>query len=110
VTFRLYAATPASNGTPAKTALENCQAHGTTLGSGGLIYVEQETVDGVAASETESTSNTTVKVESDATVYWWVTYDPADSAFTGRQSDCVENTVVDFTDHAGPGTVFTPSP
>lgn len=109
VTFRLYAATPASNGTPAKTALENCLAHGTTLDAGGLIYEESKSITGDTESETVSTSNSTEAVSADAIVYWWVTYDPADDAFSGRQSDCVENTDIDFTNHAGPGDLF-PTP
>ena len=44
----------------------------------------------------------------DETYYWRVTYDPGDSAFIGRQSDCVENTVLTFNNDAGPGTEFPP--
>ena len=38
--------------------------------------------------------------------YWKVTYDPADSGFTGRQSDCSEFIALDFTNDGGPGTLF----
>ncbi len=94
VIFRLYS------------SLTSCEAHGTTVGSGGLLYEETETLTGGAASETVSTSNTSVAVDADADVYWWVTYDPEDDAFTGRQSDCLEHTDIDFTNDAGPGTLF----
>jgi hypothetical protein len=35
-----------------------------------------------------------------------VTYDPKNAAFTGRQSNCVETTALDFTNDAGPGSLF----
>ena len=109
VTFRLYVGTPASNGTPAMTALENCQAHGTTQGEGGLVYVETKTLTGDAATEIVATNNTTYPLTSlTAEAYWWVTYDPEDDAFTGIQSDCAESTSVTFVNDAGPGTLFTP--
>jgi hypothetical protein len=99
VTFRLY------------TSLANCQAHGETLGEGGLLYVEVEDVTGGSESENETTSNSTVPRAGNETVYWWVTYDTGDDAFTGSQSDCVENTALTFINDAGPGTIFpTPSP
>jgi hypothetical protein len=94
VTFKLY------------DSLADCQLHGAT----GLLYSETKTVIGGAHSENLSTSNTTVPVAFDATVYWWVMYDTGDSAHTGRQSDCAENVDMAFTNDAGPGTLFTPSP
>ncbi len=66
------------------------------------------TVGGGGAGNTASTNNTTVAVDADATVYWRVTYDPKNTAFTGRQSACAESTAVDFTNDAGPGTLFPP--
>lgn len=99
VTFRLY------------DTVANCQLHGDIVGSGGLLYEEVETLTGGAESETVGTSNTSVAVDDDATVVWYVTYSTGDDAFTGRQSDCVERTAIDFTEDAGPGTLFpTPIP
>jgi hypothetical protein len=72
----------------------------------GLLYKETDTISGGANSETESTNNTTVSVNTDQTVYWKVTYDTGDTAHTGRQSNCVENIMFDFTGDAGPGTLF----
>jgi hypothetical protein len=57
---------------------------------------------------TVGTSNTTVSVNdtSVTTYYWRVTYASGDTAHTGRQSDCVENVQVQFTNDAAPGTLF----
>jgi hypothetical protein len=105
VTFRLYVADGGS------TAAENCALHGETQGSGGLVYVEQKTLVGGDDVETVSTNNTTYPLTSlTSEAYWWVTYDPNDTAFSGIQSDCAESTSVTFVDHAGPGTLFPPPP
>jgi hypothetical protein len=88
-------------------SLANCQAHGTTVGAGGLLYAQTVLTGAAAHSVTVGTTNTTVSVgPADATVYWYVTYATGDSAHTGRQSNCTENTAVDFTNDAGPGTLF----
>jgi hypothetical protein len=105
VVFRLYG--PTNGGTP-HTALENCLAHGDTVNLGGLLYKETKNNVGGAQSATTSTSNTTVSVDVSETYYWRVTYDPGNSTFIGRQSDCVENTVLTFNNDAGPGTQFPP--
>jgi len=55
-----------------------------------------------ATSKTVGTSNTSVKVSADATVYWRVIYS-GDARHDGRISNCLENTAVDFTDDPGPG-------
>jgi hypothetical protein len=102
VVFRLYG--PTDGATP-QTALQNCQAHGDTLNSGGLLYKETDTAGG-NHSVTVDTNNTTVSVNTNDTFYWRVTYDPGDTAHTGRQSDCVENVSTAFTNEAGPGTLF----
>jgi hypothetical protein len=81
----------------------NCQANGST---GLLGTFTDSTVGGGGAGNTAKTNNTTIEVQADATVAWRVTYDPKNSAFTGRQSACVERTAVDFTDDPGPGTLF----
>jgi hypothetical protein len=101
VIFRLYQATVGGN-----TALQNCLAHGDTVGSGGLIYTETKTIVGGANQETVGTTNTTVSVDADGSYYWRVTYATGDTAHTGRQSDCVENTALTFTNDSGPGTIF----
>jgi hypothetical protein len=101
VVFRLFGPT---DGVTPHTALENCLAHGAT----GLIYTETKNNVGGAQSATTSTSNTSVSVDVSETYYWRVTYDPGDAAFIGRQSDCVENTVLTFNNDAGPGTEFPP--
>ncbi len=99
VTFRLY------------DTVANCQLGGDTVGSGGLLYKETDTIAGGALTETESTSNTSVSVSANATIAWLVTYAPGDSAFTGIQSNCVERTALTFTEDPGPGTLFpTPIP
>jgi hypothetical protein len=103
VIFRLYGPT---NGGDPKTALQNCLAHGDSVGSGGLLYKETKTSVGGTHSVTVGTSNTSVAVDASATYYWRVTYATGDSAHTGRQSDCVENTVLTFNNDAGTGTLF----
>jgi hypothetical protein len=105
VVFRLYG--PTGGGTP-HTALENCTAHGDTVGSAGLLYRETQNPVGGSHSVTVGTSNTTVSVNdtSVTTYYWRVTYASGDTAHTGRQSDCVENVQVQFTNDAAPGTLF----
>ncbi len=82
--------------------LANCQAGGTT----GRLYTETQTNVGGQNSVTVSTSNTTVSVNTNTTVFWKVTYAPGDQAHTGRQSTCTENTVFTFNNDSGPGTLF----
>ena len=96
VTFRLY------------DTLANCQAHGVTADQGGLLYTKAVTL---SSTNTASTDNSTVAVNTNTTVYWWVTYTPAagDTAHEGRQSDCLENTQFVFTNNTGPGTLFPPA-
>jgi hypothetical protein len=97
VTFRLFGSTTGATG------LENCQADDGT----GELYEESFTMPADAGeSETFDTDNTTVSVSDDDTYYWKVTYDPADSGFTGIQSDCLESVAIDFTNDAGPGSLF----
>jgi hypothetical protein len=98
VTFRLY------------DSLSNCQLYGTTLGEGGLLYEEEVALTGGTQSEVVTTDNTTIELTATtaSTVYWWVTFDPGDDVFTGRQSDCQENVSVTFVNDSGPGTLWTP--
>jgi hypothetical protein len=104
VTFSLYGggASDAAN-------YANCQAAGTT----GRIYTTSfSTNDGLnghpaaAHSETFGTSQNTVAVSDNETVYWLVTYATGDQAHTGRQSSCAESTQTVFVNSTGDGTVF----
>jgi hypothetical protein len=100
VVFRLYGGTNPAN------ALANCQAGGTTVGSGGLLYTETKNNVGGQNSVTTGTNNTSVSVNTSGTYYWLVTYATGDSAHTGRKSACAENTVLTFNNDNGPGVVF----
>jgi len=101
VIFRLYQATVGGN-----SALLNCQAHGGTVGQGGLIYTETKSNVGGTHTATTGTTNTSVSVDVNGTYYWRVTYATGDQLHTGRQSDCIENTVLTFNNDPGPGTIF----
>jgi hypothetical protein len=98
VTFQLY---QAGGG---KTALQNCVAGSTAIGVGGLLYAQTNSNVGGANQVTTETSNTSVAVSTDGTYYWSVVYDPGDAQHVGRQSQCLENTVLDFTQDPGPGS------
>ncbi len=91
-------------------SLANCTngAAQQTVGQGGLLYKQSFTPVGGAATEAFSTTNTGTAVSADSTIAWRVTYTPAagDTAHTGRQSACTETTALDFTNDAGPGTLF----
>src|SRR5207244_12128630 len=100
VTFYLYAGDTAANN------LANCQAHGTTLNSGGLVYTQAFSTSSTPAHSEPFDSANTVAVSDNTTVYWRVTYATGDTAHTGRQSDCMESTQTVFTNDPGPGTLF----
>jgi hypothetical protein len=108
VTFYLYGATTGT--TPAEkaaSALANCQAHGGTEGTGGLLKIFTATQSTAAPTFTADTNKqTSVSVSANTTVYWRDTYAPNNSAFLGIQSDCVENTATTFVNDSGPGTAF----
>jgi hypothetical protein len=93
VTFRLFGATAS----PLATALENCTNDDGTATSQGLLYAPASTAISGAAPQSAKTNNTTVAVTSDATVYWHVIYDSTDGSQIGSESNCVENTAVNFT-------------
>jgi hypothetical protein len=89
VQFKLF------SGADATTALSNCNANGSTVGSGGLLYETSATINGTTSSQTVSTSNTSVKMPSDtAHLYWRVTYSFTGSVpgYAPSSSQCVENT------------------
>jgi hypothetical protein len=98
VAFKLYGAT--GGGTP-KTALENCQANGDVVGSGGLLYKPAAQNISGASPQSAGTSNSSVAVTADSTVVWRVTYTSTNQAQLGSSSACVESTAVDFSGDDG---------
>jgi hypothetical protein len=74
-----------------------------TVGTGGLLY--RQIVDPLPATGIVNTSNTSVKVESTATVWWRVEFTSTNTQQKGRNSLCVENINATLTPDAGPGTV-----
>jgi hypothetical protein len=95
VVFRLYG------------SLASCQAHGDTVGVGGLLYKESKTLGAAAHSQNTATDNTTYRESAaSATLYWRVTYAPGDTAHTGRQSDCTESILSTIAADSGSGTLF----
>ena len=80
VAFRLYDTLP------------NCQANGAT----GLLYQQSVAISG-ASPQSATTSNTTLRIAMDTTVYWNVAYTSTNPLQTGSASTCVESTLVDFT-------------
>jgi len=94
VKFRLY------------DSLANCQAStpSDTVGQGGLLYRQIVNLPGNAFSSTVGTTNTTVAVSADTTVYWLVEFTSTNSAQVGRKSVCAESTELDFTNDGGPGS------
>ena len=94
VKFRLY------------DSLANCQATTPSdiVGTGGLLYSQTVNLPGNAFSSTVGTSNSTVAVSTDTTVYWLVEFTSTNTAQFGRNSICVENTQTTFVNDAGPGS------
>ena len=75
--------------------------------TGTPMYPETVALKGGSASETVSTSNTSVSVDTAGPFYWLVQYTPGDPlVHTGRQSACVENVSPSFTNDSGPGTLY----
>jgi hypothetical protein len=94
VKFRLY------------DSLGNCQAPtpSDTVGTGGLLYKETVNLPGDAFSSTVATTNSTVKVDTNTTVYWLVEFSSTNQAQFGRNSICVENTSTTFVNDSSGGT------
>ena len=94
VKFRLY------------NSLANCQATtpSDTVGVGGLLYKQSVDLPGNQFSSNVGTTNSTVAVSTDTTVYWLVQFTSTNTAQFGRNSVCVENTQTTFTNDAGPGS------
>lgn len=72
-----------------------------TVGTGGLLYKQTVTLDSAAGTpKSVSTSNTSVKVTTDATVVWLVEYS-GDTNHFGRVSKCIESINGDLTGDTG---------
>jgi hypothetical protein len=106
VTLSLY-----GNDADNATNLANCQAG---LATGRIYTTSFSTFNGdgspgnpaPAHSETFSTNQTSVAVNTNQTVYWLVTYGTGDLAHTGRQSKCLESTQTAFVNDSSGGTLF----
>jgi hypothetical protein len=71
----------------------DCAADSGTVGTGGLLYQESDSVSG-ASPQTVDTSNSSFRVTSTTTasnLYWRVTYTSTNSNQTNSSSVCVEN-------------------
>ncbi len=96
VTFKLFdSSTNCTNG-----------ANATTVGQNGLLYIEGPLSVSGNSPQAKTTSNTTVRIASDAIVYWRVTYTSTNQAQLGSSSVCVESTDVDYT--GDDGTISIP--
>ena len=90
ITFKLY------------DTLANCTANTAT----GLLLTDGPHAIAGASPQFATTNNTTIRVASDATVAWRVTYVSTNTAHLGSSSACVETTAVDFT--GDDGTIAIP--
>lgn len=77
--------------------LTQCQAGGET----GRLYAEGPIAIAGASPQVATTNNSSVRVVSDATVFWRVTYTSTNLAHQNSISDCVESTAIDFTGDDG---------
>ncbi|HVE46185.1 MAG TPA: hypothetical protein VNA57_05520 [Acidimicrobiales bacterium] len=91
VIFKLYEAATAGNPADA-----NCQANGDTVGAGGLLYKEGPLAVSGASPQSVTTNNTTVRVPSDATLFWRVTYTSTNANQLGSSSICLESTALTY--------------
>jgi hypothetical protein len=76
----------------------NCQSGGTT----GRLYTETVGLPGNATSSTVSTTNTSVTVNTNTTVYWRVAFTSSNPSQLDSSSVCVENTTVSFVNDPPP--------
>jgi hypothetical protein len=83
VTFQLY------------DTLAHCTANGGTPATGQLYSEGPLTVSG-ASPQSKTTNNTSVRLASNATVYWRVTYTSTNQAQLSSSSVCVESTAVTY--------------
>jgi len=93
--FSLYAGAADS-----ATNLANCNAGGAT----GRVYQQSFAITGGSPTETHSTTNASVTLNSSNTAYWRVVYTTGSPAYTDRESKCVEAVTHNTTDDPGPGT------
>ncbi len=86
--------------------LANCQAANPsdTVGTGGLLYRQVVNLPGDATSSTVGTTNTTVAVTTNTTVYWLVEFTSTNPAQFGRNSVCQESTQTTFVNDSSGGT------
>jgi hypothetical protein len=101
--------TPNGGGTPTGSvkfrlynSSANCNATtpSDTVGTGGLLF--KETVNLPASTPfTVSTSNTSAKVDADATLYWRVEFTSTNPSQFGRNSICVEKILATVTGDTG---------
>ena len=80
----------------------NCAANGAT----GLLYSEGPLAVSGASPQSKTTNNTTVRVASDATLYWRVTYSSTNQAQLGSSSTCTE--ITNLTYSGNDGTIAIP--
>jgi hypothetical protein len=81
----------------------NCTAGGAT----GLLYTEAPPVTVTGAGD-YNTSNVSVKVSTDTTVFWRVEFTSTNPAQAGRNSLCQESILTDVTGDSTGGTAPTP--
>ncbi len=77
--------------------LANCTANGAT----GLLYSQGPISISGVAPQSATTNNTTVRITTDTTVYWRVTYTSNTPAQLGSSSVCSENTAVTYAGNDG---------
>jgi len=83
----------------------NCLADDGTATAMGLVFSSSEAVSGVT-TVVKKTNQTTYRIDADATRWWHVIYDSTgNAAQLDSESDCVENTDVDFTGDDGTITI-----
>ena len=92
LTFRLY------------DTLANCTANGGTTATGLLFQPTSGSAISGASPQSATTSNTTYRITSDATVFWRIDFDSTNPAQLDSFS-CDEKTAVDFTGDDGTITI-----
>jgi hypothetical protein len=87
--------------------LANCQADDGTSSAGGLLYSEGATGDSIqhpisgAPPQFVTTNNTSVRITTNTTVYWNVTYTSNKASQPGSSSACEESTQVTYAGNDG---------
>ena len=70
-----------------------------------LYGPEVKSITGGTPTQTVSTSNTTVALNSANTAFWRVVYTTNSTAFSNRESKCIESVTHNITNDPGPGTI-----